>query len=183
MFFVRLFVSFLKWSLNSVFIWLSPRLYYLYQNTPLNLAVCLWKNTLLCAMQQFQLLLDLQGVCIPFHSDVCFIAVAAKTLVCFSLPSVEKALKSICRNLWCLLTPGVLAEAILSQLWAGPVPHNSHLHRCRRRCRCSRSERGSLETTGQTRVPLELAAQTGGFVQMSFLWCCQPKACLPLGFV
>lgn len=35
-FFVRLFVSFLKWSLNSVFIWLSPLLYYLYQNTPLN---------------------------------------------------------------------------------------------------------------------------------------------------
>lgn len=33
--------------------------------------------------------LDLQGFCVLFHPDVCFIEVISKTLLWFSLPSVE----------------------------------------------------------------------------------------------
>lgn len=99
----------------SLFLNLPP-LYYLYQKSIFKTSLCPYERTFYsvpCNSSDF--FLELQGVCIPFHPAICFIAVIAKTLVCFSLPSVEKALKMVCRNIRLLLIFRILVEAIPNQ--------------------------------------------------------------------
>lgn len=103
----------IKLSLLVIF----PPLCYLYEKLIFKISLCPHERifySVSCNSSGFRTP-DLQGFCILFHPDTCFIAVIAKTLSCFSLTSVEKALKMVCRSLWHLLIFRLPVEAIPNQ--------------------------------------------------------------------